>query len=118
MKQQSANDHFGSSNGTGQYYRTTHQSIHYTDGVKDLAGKCGAYWLIDLVISHQCRALVAQHPFQVWELKQVTGFEYEAECTDGNGKHITRQRIPFIDFPYQQATLWLVDQILLLPCEY
>ena len=117
MKQQSANDYFRSRNGTGQYYRTTHQSIHYTDGAKDLAGTRGAYWLIDLVISHQCRPLVGQHPFQAWELKQVAGFEYEAECTDGNGKHTTRQRIPYSDFPYRQATLWLVDNILLLPCE-
>lgn len=118
MKHQSANDHFGDRNGTGQYYRHSMPGYHFTDGVKSLADACGAYWLIDLVISHQCRALVAQHPFQVWELKHLKGLEYEAECTDGNGRHITRQHIPYSDFPYQQATLWLVDKVLLLPCEY
>ena len=26
----------------------------YTDGVKMMAEKCESYWLIDLIISHQC----------------------------------------------------------------
>lgn len=118
MKQKSANDHFGNSNGTSRYYRHPLSSIVYTDGVRDLAETCEAYWLIDLIVSHQTRLPVAQHPFQVWELRQVKGFRYEAACTDGNGKHITRQRIPYTDFPYQEARLWLSDGVLLLPCEY
>lgn len=126
MKQKSANDHFGNSNGTSQYYRHPLSSIVYTDGVRDLAETCEAYWLIDLIVSHQAAWTLPPfggiegglHPFQVWELRQVEGFQYEAECTDGNGKHITRQRIPYTDFPYQEARIWLSERVLLLPCEY
>lgn len=49
-----ANHYFGSGNGSENYYCHKPSLILYTDGVKELAEQCGAYWLIDLIISHQC----------------------------------------------------------------
>ncbi len=39
-------------------------------------------------------------------------------ATDGNNNEIARQSIEYSDFPYDEATLWLVDETLLLPDEY
>jgi hypothetical protein len=38
--------------------------------------------------------------------------------TDGNDKEIASQQIPFSDFRYDTATLWLVNGCLMLPNEY
>ena len=41
-------------NGSENFYCHKPSLILYTDGVKDMAERCDAYWLIDLIISHQC----------------------------------------------------------------
>ena len=64
-----ANDNFGSNNGSENFYCHKPSLILYTDGVKDMAEGCQAYWLIDLIISHQCKKDVNLERFQVWELK-------------------------------------------------
>lgn len=113
-----ANHYFGSNMGSENFYRHILSKILYTDGVKDMAKTCGAYWLIDLVISHQTNKSVREQPFQVWDLKRVRNNEFSILCTDGNHNRITSQDIEFSDFPYDLATVWLVDGCLMLPCEY
>lgn len=44
-----ANHYFGSANGSENFYCHKISLILYTDGVKELAEQCGAYWLIDLI---------------------------------------------------------------------
>ena len=58
-------------NGSENFYCHKPSLILYTDGVKELAEGCGAYWLIDLIISHQCHNDVNLERFQVWDLKRV-----------------------------------------------
>ena len=53
-----ANHFFGSHNGSENFYRHILSGLIYTDGVKDLADGCQAYWLIDLIVSHQCEEKV------------------------------------------------------------
>lgn len=113
-----ANDHFGSGNGSENFYQSNVSPIIYTDGIKDLAQSCEAYWLIDLVISHQQTKTVRLQPFQVWQLKRVQDSVYAITATDGNDKQIASQQIPFSDFRYDIATLWLVNGCLMLPNEY
>ena len=91
----------------------------YTDGVKYLAEKAGAYWLIDLVASHQ-RGKLRQEPFQVWtltvNLKKQTA---RAECrADSDTPILKAQNIEYTDFPLPSIKLWLVDGVLMLPSEY
>lgn len=113
-----ANDFFGSGNGSENFYQNKLSPIIYTDGVKDMAESCGAYWLIDLVISHQLSKRVKLEAFQVWRLKRVKDDAFSIAATDGNEKEIASQQIPFSDFRYDRATLWLVNGCLMLPNEY
>ena len=80
--------------------------------------KAEAYWLIDLIISHQCKKEVNNERFQVWELKRLKNNVFTINATDGNKNKVANQHIPFSDFAYDQATIWLVDGCLMLPCEY
>lgn len=113
-----ANEHFGNSMGTNDYYRHTSLRVLYTDGVKDLATNCQAYWLIDLIASHQTNKAVRSQLFQVWVLKRVKESCFDIQATDGNDNSVASQQIPFSDFPFDEATIWLVDGCLMLPCEY
>ena len=113
-----ANDNFGSSNGSENFYCHNPSLMLYTDGVKELAESSSAYWLIDLIISHQCHREINLERFQVWDLKRVKDNVFTILATDGNHNKVTSQEIPFSDFPYDLATLWLVDGCLMLPSEY
>ena len=113
-----ANYYLNASNGSENYYCHKPSSMLYTDGVKELAEKCEAYWLIDLIISHQIKREVNLERFQVWDLKRVKDNIFFIIATDGNHNKVTSQDIPFSDFPYDLATIWLVDGCLMLPQEY
>lgn len=115
---QNANYKFRCSNGSENYYCHKPSLILYTDGVKTLAEECQAYWLIDLIISHQSKRQVNLERFQVWELKREKADQFFIKATDGNDNPVASQKIPFSDFPYDVATIWLVDGCLMLPCEY
>lgn len=90
----------------------------YTAGVKYLADKAGAYWLVDAVFSHQGNPLVRREPFQVWVLTVVPG-RAVLEMNDGNTERaIVRQAVEFTDFPLDRIELYLTDRVLMLPGEY
>jgi hypothetical protein len=111
-------NYFGSSNGSENFYCHRLSLILYTDGVKDLAESCQAYWLIDLIISHQCNNNMNLERFQVWDLKRIKDDQFYVIATDGNNNRLASQKVPFSDFQYDQLTLWLVDGCMMLPCEY
>ncbi len=113
-----ANDTYAHYNGTECYYKHPFSSFVYTDGVKALAMDCEAYWLIDLVISHQLAPRVRAETFQVWKLERVEEDAFKVVATDGNDKVIATQQIPYSDFPYDSGKVWLMDGVLMLPSEY
>ncbi len=113
-----ANDNIQTGNGSENFYCHRPSLMLYTDGVKDMAETCQAYWLIDLIISHQCKKAVNLERFQVWELKREKADKFFIKATDGNNNPVASQKIPFSDFPYDAATIWLVDGCLMLPTEY
>ena len=113
-----ANHYFGSHNGSENFYQYNLSKLVYTDGIKQLAEGCSSYWLIDLIVSHQCCQKVKSESFQVWDLKRVKDNAFTILATDGNHNKVTSQEIPFSDFPYDIATLWLVDGCMMLPSEY
>jgi hypothetical protein len=113
-----ASNFFGSATGSEYFYGQAGSPFMYTEGVKDMADDCGAFWLIDLVISHQLTKSVKFEPFQVWQLKREKDDAFCIVASDGNGKQIAQQQIPFSDFRYDMATLWLVNGCLMLPKEY
>ena len=113
-----ANDNFGNANGSENFYVQKPSLIFYTDGVKSMAETCGAYWLIDLVVSYQGTRKINLQRFQVWKLTRIKEQSFSILATDGNNNRIAGQQIPFSDFPYDTATLWLVDGCIMLPTEY
>lgn len=113
----SANDLLVYFTGTEKYYNHF-MGYYYTDGIKYMAETFEAYWLIDVIFSHQLNPLVKSQPFQTWTLKKIKGNKFCASCTDGNNILIVNQFIPFSDFPHDIITLFFVDNVLLVPTEY
>ncbi len=110
--------------GSEQYYRHGLTRARYTEGVRFLAENAGggAYWLLDVIFSHQLAPAVRAEPFQVWRL-DVTGSAGVVTCTDGGPmgepeRELVRQEIPFTDFPLPTITLWLQGGVLYLPSEH
>ena len=107
--------------GTSGWYRYSFFSALLTDGALYLADKAGAYWLMDLIASHQTRKL-REEPFQVWTLKVLPDREGIVTCEDGNGNKLAGQKIKYTDFPLSEITLYAVYDsgriIILLPSEY
>jgi hypothetical protein len=104
--------------GTQNYY--PHESgLNYTDGVAFLAENAGAYWLLDLIASYQkrCRKDRSLRDFQIWKLVK-TGKKADVICLRDSDDEAFRQHIPFTDFPLDEVTLYLENEVLLLPGEH
>lgn len=97
--------------------------LAYTLGVEEIAEAHGAYWLIDLVASHQPNPQVACESFQVWTLTVAANNSAVARMTDGNDgtTPIIEQSIEFTDYPPEGVELWCVlgeVWVLMTPDEY
>ena len=112
--------------GTENYYRHF-TGGKFTDGVKHLADRAGAYWLIDAVFSYQGEKWVKFVPFQIWTLKVIrdTLGKNKTEPMailemkeDTDQPVLVSQKIPYTDFPKGEVKLYLIDGVLLLPSEY
>lgn len=71
-----------------------------TDGFKYLCDKGGAYWLADLVASHQTNPALKKEDFQLWQImlnENTRGALVSSD--DGNGNALTSQTIQYTDFP-------------------
>jgi hypothetical protein len=112
-------------NGTDRYYRAS-LGLLFTDGIKFLAEKGGAYWLIDAIASHQDRMLLSDgmlQDFQIWDLS-VNPETRSAilTCSRDTDDVFRTQEIPFTDFPMPQIKLYVQRgegcYVLMLPSEY
>ena len=106
--------------GTENWYRhAINRKVLFTDGVKFLADRTGAYWLIDeIAIIQPYEARVSAQEFQVWKLKVSEDHSAVLTCGDGNDHVVFAKRISFTDFPLEEITLWFTDNTVLLPSEY
>lgn len=105
--------------GTDNWWRHWSRRITYTDGVKHLAEKAGAFWLVDLVTSQQTARL--RQEFQIWTLTVDRGKRPMAVATcqaDTDEPPLVRQEIEYTDFPLPSIKLYLVGSVLMLPGEY
>lgn len=119
-------------NGTNDLYK--HQlGIYYSDGMKFVAETCGAYWLLDLIASHQPaiqRKLtrLGERDFQVWRLEfeptagPVHGWTIRA-WTDKphaeGSRSLATQHIEFSDFPRELSPFefWVENRTAMLKPE-
>ncbi len=129
--------------GTEEYHRLRYPWLRrqflITDGIKFVADKASAYWLLDIIASHFSNQRVANEPFQVWRL--IVNLEGEADlgrfeevqddnqamqairswipgsrtgqalivADNGNGKLLVRQAIPYTSFPLPEFTFYVTN---------
>ena len=103
--------------GTEHWYRHWTGRGTFTDGIKFMADRAGAYWLIDVVFSHQLKAKVRAEPFQIWELKVKDGKGVVTMRRDSDCKPIVTQRLEYTDFPMAEVKMYFENDVLLLPSE-
>jgi hypothetical protein len=106
--------------GTTRYYRHWLGVLVYTDGVKFLADRAKAYWLIDSIVFAQSRALrdAALREFQLWELFVTNEGSASLVCSRDSEDEAFRIEIPATDFPLRYVKLYLEGHVLLLPSEH
>lgn len=111
--------------GTEQRYRhPLFPKFTYTDGVQYVAEHGRAYWLIEAIFSWQNDPIVSAEPFQTWTLTVFPDRTGLLVATNGNGTHLAEQILDYTDFPlttitiYLMITLYLINDVLLLPSEY
>jgi hypothetical protein len=109
--------------GTMQWHKWNFLAKNYllTDGALYLAQKAGAFWLMDLIASYYPK--LKGEPFQVWKLTVNDDRSALVVCEDGNLNELTRQEVPFTDFPLDEITLFVGQDeppywVILLPSEY
>lgn len=114
--------------GTEEWHRhSLNRRALYTDGVKYLANKAGAYWLIDEIAILQAHAKVRGEEFQKWTLRKTVGNQARLECEDGGkdghrSKVVFSKHIPYTDFPMDSVEIWVEgpaeQRVILLPSEH
>lgn len=110
-------------NDLSQFTGTEHYYKHwlgcmFTDGVKYLAEKAKAYWLIDAVMSYETKKTRQAYPFQIWDLKVKDGSAVLTMKEDTDQPVKISQKIGVTDFPLDEIKLYFIDNVLLLPSEY
>jgi hypothetical protein len=93
------------------------RNVLYTDGVKFVAERAAAYWLLDKVATLQLEGRVRAEPFQVWRLK-VQGSAATLTCDDGNDNVIHCEQIDYTDFPLDEIAFYFEGDVILLPSEH
>ncbi|MDR6809759.1 hypothetical protein J2Y45_006860 [Dyadobacter sp. BE34] len=106
--------------GTETWYR--HPVVYemlYTDGIRFMMNKAGAYWLIDEIAFQQYHPRVKTEEFQVWILAvNLEASTAALRCEDGNGRVLCSKQIPFSDFPLAEIKIYVSENVILLPSEY
>lgn len=109
--------------GTCNYYRNF-LGLKYTDGVKYVADKAGAYRLIDAVASHQIDPKIRRNQrlqeFQLWTLKvDLAKHSCVLTCqSDSDEPCVVKQVIEYTDFPLAEIRFYVEGGVMLLPSEH
>jgi len=104
--------------GTEQHWHHPYFSgYYYTDGIRFIAQKAEAYWLLVHILSNQKIPDLKGQEFQVWRMK-VADSSAVITVEDGDKNILKKFDIPFTDFPLNELTLWVEGNVLLLPSEH
>lgn len=104
--------------GSEHQYRHWARRLLFTDGIKYLADRAGAYWLIDeIALAQTFDEVVSATEFQVWDLK-VSDSRGRLSCTDGNENEVFAKDIPWTDFPLDAVRMFFANRTLYLPSEH
>jgi len=105
------------STGTEGYHKLSLMPINCTDGVKEVAVKANAFWLVDAIASYQGQPKIQAEEFQIWTL-EVKGSTAVLFMTDGNNNRVVEQLIGYTDFPEGEWQFYLTNNVLMVPSEY
>jgi hypothetical protein len=105
--------------GTDNWYQhPIVRKMLYTDGIRYMMVKAGAYWLIDEIAFQQFHPRVKREEFQVWVLKiNLEESTAVLRCEDGNGQVLCSKPIPYTDFPLNEIKIYVSGNVILLPSE-
>ena len=109
--------------GSAEFFQHWTRRLIYTEGVRYVAERGGAYWLIDAVSSYQPDKRITSRQdlvdFQLWEL--AVAEDRSAVLTmrgDSDQPAVITQEITFTDFPLEHIKLYVSGGTLMLPSEY
>jgi hypothetical protein len=93
--------------------------VLFTEGVKYVADKAGAYWLLDIIcIASVYEPTVGAEEFQLWTLSVRDNATGVVTCDDGNGHIVCKHALDFTDFPSPSIKLYFCNGTILPPSEY
>lgn len=111
--------------GTEHYYAwALSPKFKYTDGVKYMAERANAYWLLDVVFSHTIEIYRSrtipddQKRFLACKLTVSDNDTALFIITDGDDNELARQEIEYTDFPAKEQEIWVQNGVAILPSEY
>ena len=106
--------------GTEHWYRhNLNPKVTYTDGARHVAQAGGAYWLLDeLALAQAYQKEVAATPFQKWTLKVREDCTAILTCEDGDLQLVFTKELTFTDFPLDEISFYVIDNVILLTREY
>src|SRR5215217_5910683 len=112
------NEELSQFTGTQCYFQHPVLKYWYTQGLQYLAQTYKCYWLLrDIALHNDLNLQKISECFQVWKLKRADhpDHQFTLVCEDGNYNVLFTTQILCSDFPGDEVTIWLVDEILLLP---
>lgn len=89
-----------------------HGGLKCTDGIKYLAEKAQAFWLIDAIASY-----MRKEPVQFWHLEVKKDKAVLTMKEDSDQPILVTQKIGYTDFPFS-VDIWVMDGVVMLPSEY
>lgn len=97
------------------YRHPTAQTIQYTEGLKRFADLCGAWWLVDILISEPA---ILKHAKEFAAIT-VTVKDSKADIAvhDGNENTVFTRHIEFTNCPKGKWDIFFMNNVLLLPTE-
>ncbi len=116
------NDDFNAYTGTENYYKHWIPAFLFTDGVKAVADKLGAYWFIDIIVSYQTKPSIRKEAFQIWQVESKNNKAVVVMKPDSDKPSLVKQYIEYTDLPEGLLTFWLINEgstsTIILPSEY
>lgn len=104
-------------------YSQVFKYAQLSDGAYYLAEQARAFWLMDLISSHQILGKIRNHQIQEWKLKRENISSFHLTCENvQTGQTLASLRTWHKDFPLDQIVLYSVweDQnfVIMLRSEY
>lgn len=101
--------------GTSQYYRYSPLFPNFllTDGTLYVAEACEAFWLVDLIASHQINPVISKHPelqaLQFWYLT-VKDNKALLTCEWDKNEVVYTENIEPTNFPLSFIKIWVAKR--------